>query len=136
MVVDDSEPWRSFVSSILGPESTLEIVCEVVDGPEAVEKAGRIHPDLILLDIGLPTLNGIEAANQIHEIALGSTILFVSQEADPDLVRAALNAGGRGYVLKFDAVDELLPAIMAVLGGDHFLSNGVKSTTSSDADAH
>jgi DNA-binding NarL/FixJ family response regulator len=126
MVADNFEPWRSFVSSMLGGECALEIVCEVVDGAGAVGKAEEIHPDLILLDIGLPALNGIEAANQIHQVALGSIILFVSQESDPDLVRAALNAGGRGYVLKADAVDELLPAITAVLRGDRFLSSGLK----------
>jgi DNA-binding NarL/FixJ family response regulator len=126
MVADDFEPWRSFVSSQLGKESALEIVCEVVDGPQAVGKAEEMHPDLILLDIGLPTLNGIETADRIHQNELGSIILFVSQESDPDLVRAALNAGGRGYVLKAEAADELLPAIMAVLRGDQFLSSGLR----------
>ena len=125
MVVDDSEAWRSFASSILGKESTLEIVCEVVDGPEAVGKAEKFRPDLILVDIGLPTLNGIEVVDQICQIASDSTILFVSQEDDPAIVRAALNAGGKGYVLKADAVDELLPAIAAVLRGDQFLSSGL-----------
>ena len=110
---------------MLGGESALEIVCEVLDGPAAVAKAEEIHPDLILMDIGLPRLNGIEAADQIQQIGLGSKILFVSQESDSDLVRAAFNAGGRGYVLKADAVDELLPAITAVLRGDQFLSSGL-----------
>jgi DNA-binding NarL/FixJ family response regulator len=131
MVADNFEPWRSFVSSMLGGETAFEIVCEVVDGPAAIGKAEEIHPDLILLDIGLPRLNGIEVAGQIRENALGSRILFVSQEGDPDLVRAALNAGGRGYVLKADAVDELLPAITAVLRGDRFLSSGLKGMSSS-----
>ncbi|HXX27440.1 MAG TPA: response regulator transcription factor [Terriglobales bacterium] len=131
MVADNFEPWRSFVSSMLGGESALEIVCEVVDGPAAVGKAEEMHPDLVLLDIGLPRLNGIEAADRIQQIALGSRILFVSQESDPDLVRAALSAGGRGYVLKADAVDELLPAITAVLRGDQFLSSGLKGMSSS-----
>jgi DNA-binding NarL/FixJ family response regulator len=131
MVADNFQPWRSFVSAMLGRESALEIVCEVLDGPAAVGKAEEIRPDLILLDIGLPRLNGIEVADQIQQIALGSRILFVSQDGDPDLVRAALNAGGRGYVLKADAVDELLPAIMAVLQGDQFLSSGLKGVSSS-----
>jgi len=118
---------------MLGGESALEIVCEVVDGPSAVRKAEEIHPDLILLDVGLPGLNGIEAADQIQQIAFSSRILFVSQQSDPDLVSAALNAGGLGYVLKADAVDELLLAIAVVLRGDRFLSSGVRPHSSTNS---
>lgn len=133
MVVDDFEPWRSFVSSMLLKEPNLQIVCEVADAVEAIGEANKIHPNLILLDIGLPSLNGIDAAYRIHQIAPGSRILFVSEQSDPDVVRTALDAGNGGYVLKSDAGDELLPAIMAVLRGDPFLSNSLKSALSSIA---
>jgi DNA-binding NarL/FixJ family response regulator len=133
MVVDDFEPWRSFVSSTLLKGSTLQIVCEVADAEEAIAEATKIQPNLILLDIGLPRLTGIEAAHQIHQVAPASRILFVSEQSDPDVVRTALDAGGGGYVLKSDAGDELLPAIMAVLRGDQFLSNTLKSALSSIA---
>jgi DNA-binding NarL/FixJ family response regulator len=125
MVVDDFEPWRGFVSSRLLKQSALQIVCEIADGLEAIEKAKKLQPDLLLMDIGLPTLSGIEAADQIRQITPTSKILFVSQDGDPDLVTAALNSGGGGYVLKDDVEDELLPAITAVLRGDQFLSTGL-----------
>ena len=133
MVVDDFEPWRNFVSSTLLKGSNLQIVCEVADAVEAIDEANKIQPNLILLDIELPGLNGIEAAHQIHQIAPGSRILFLSEQSDPDVVRTALDAGGGGYVLKSDAGAELLPAIMAVLRGDQFLSSGLKSALSSNA---
>jgi DNA-binding NarL/FixJ family response regulator len=133
MVVDDFEPWRNFVSATLLQGSNLEIVCEVADAAEAIDQANKIQPSLILLDIGLPSLNGIEAAHHIRQIAPESRILFVSEQRDPDVERTALDAGGGGYVLKSDAGDELLPAIMAVLRGDQFLSSGLKSALSSIA---
>jgi DNA-binding NarL/FixJ family response regulator len=127
MVVDDFEPWRNFVSSTLLKGSDLQIVCEAADAEEAIGEATKIQPNLILLDIGLPRLTGIEAALQIHQVAPASSILFVSEQSDPDVVKTALDAGGGGYVLKSDAGDELLSAIMAVLRGDQFLSSGLKS---------
>jgi DNA-binding NarL/FixJ family response regulator len=129
MVVDDFKPWRTFVSSKLLEESKLEIVCEVADGLEAVRNAEKMRPDLILLDVGLPSLNGIDAADRIKKIAPESRILFLSQQNDFEMVSEALRAGGRGYVLKSDAGDELLPAIIAVLRGDQFLSSGLKGMT-------
>ena len=133
MVIDDFEPWRNFISSTLLKESNLQIVCELADAVEAIGEANKIQPNLILLDIGLPGLNGIEAGQRIHQIAPGSRILFVSEQRDPDVVRAALDAGGGGYLLKSDAGDELLPAIIAVLRGDQFLSSSLKSALSSIA---
>ena len=133
MIVDDFEPWRSFVSARLLKEPNLQIVCEVADAVEAIGEANKIQPNLILLDIGLPSLNGIETAQQIFQIAPGSRILFVSEQSDPDVVIAALDAGGAGYVLKSDAGDELLTAITAVFRGDQFLSSSLKSVRSSIA---
>ena len=133
MIVDDFEPWRSFVSAMLMKEPNLQIVCEVADAVAAIGEANKVQPNLILLDIGLPILNGIEAAHQILQIAPGSRILFVSEQADPDVVMAAMEAGGAGYVLKSDAGDELLTAITAILRGDQFLSSSLKSALSSIA---
>ena len=130
MVVDDFGPWRSFVSSTLLREPNLQIVSEVADAVEAIGEARKIQPNLILLDIGLPNLNGIEAAYQILQIAPRSRILFVSEHSDPDVVMAALESGGAGYVLKSDAGDELLTAIMAVFRGDQFLSSSLKRACS------
>jgi DNA-binding NarL/FixJ family response regulator len=125
MVVDDSEPWREFVLSSLRPAKTLRVVYEASDGLEAVLKAEELKPDLILLDIGLPSLNGIEAARRILLRASQSKILFMSQESDPEVVQAALSAGGRGYIVKSHAGSEMLAAIEAVVRGEQYLSQGL-----------
>jgi DNA-binding NarL/FixJ family response regulator len=121
LVVEDHEAFRRFVCSTLKRRPRLQIVCEASDGLEAVRKAEELHPDLILLDVGLPSLNGIEAARRIRELSQKSKILFVSQESSVDLVHAAVAAGAKGYVLKMDAGKELLQAIDVVLQGGQFL---------------
>lgn len=122
LVVDDYEPWRGFALRTLQELPELQVVAEVSDGLEAVQKAQALKPDLILLDIGLPTINGIEAARRVLEDAPGTTILFVSQESASDIVQEALRTGARGYVLKSRAATELLPAVRAVLQGRQFVS--------------
>jgi CheY-like chemotaxis protein len=106
---------------MLGEGSELQIIGEASDGLEAVRKAEELHPDLILLDIGLPSLNGIEAARRIHKVSPESKILFVSQESSVDMVREALGTGASGYVYKPDAGSELLSAVDAVLRGEQFV---------------
>jgi len=110
----------------------LHVVAEVGDGLEAVQKAKELQPDLILLDIGLPSLDGLEAANRIRQVAPDAGIIFLTQNSDKDTVRAALSTGARGYVLKTDAGTELLAAVAAVLSGGHFLSSGVKGHDSAE----
>ena len=122
LVVDDYEPWRRFISTTLQKQLTLQIIGEAVDGLEAVQKAQQLQPDLILLDIGLPTLNGIEAARRIRELSPKSKILFLSENRSSDIVDEALRMGAGGYVVKSDAEGELLPAVNAVLGGERFVS--------------
>jgi DNA-binding NarL/FixJ family response regulator len=122
LVVDDFEPFRQLVCSTLGKKQDLQVICEVSDGLEAVQKAQELKPDLILLDIGLPTLNGIAAARQIRQLAPESKILFVSIESSPDLVHEAFSSGALGYVLKARIENDLLAAVEAVLEGKHFVS--------------
>ena len=122
LVVDDYEPWRRFVSTTFQKQPGLQIIGEAVDGLEAVQKARQLQPDLILLDIGLPTLDGIEAARRIRELSLKSKILFVSENRSWDIVEEALRTGAGGYVVKSDAAVELLLAVNAVLGGKRFVS--------------
>ncbi len=122
LLVDDYEPWRRFVRSKLESVAELQIVGEVSDGLKSVEQAKILQPDLILLDIGLPTINGIEAARRILEYSPLSKILFVSESRSRDIADEALKTGARGYVVKSDAATELLPAIKAVLEGKRFIS--------------
>ena len=123
LVVDDYEPFRCFISSTLATQPRLRVISEASDGLEAVQKAHDLRPDLILLDIGLPHLNGIQAARRIRKLSPDSKILFVSMESSPDLVQAALEAGALGYVVKSAAAVELMPAVEAVLGGKRFISS-------------
>jgi DNA-binding NarL/FixJ family response regulator len=125
LVVDDYGPFRQFICSTLRTRPELQIVGEVSDGLEAVHKAEELRPDLIVLDIGLPTLNGIEAARQIRKVAPEYKILFVSQESSADVVQEALALGARGYVVKAYAGSELLAAVEAVLQGRQFVSSGL-----------
>jgi DNA-binding NarL/FixJ family response regulator len=122
LVVDDFEPWRRFERLTLLARAELQIVGECSDGGEAIQKAHELKPDLVLLDIGLPTLNGIEAARRIHQVSPNSKILYVTENRSPEIAEEALSAGGGGYVLKSGAASELLPAINAVLEGKRFIS--------------
>jgi len=103
------------------------VAAEAADGLEAVQKAQELNPDVILLDIGLPNLNGLEAANRIRKVAPDAKIIFLSQNSDRDVIRAALAAGAHGYILKVDAGRELLTAVDTAVGGNHFLGNGINS---------
>jgi DNA-binding NarL/FixJ family response regulator len=134
LVVEDFIPFRSFLRSLLQQRPEWQVVAEVLDGLQAVQKAKELSPDLILLDIGLPNLNGIEAARQIREIAPKSRILFVSQESSADVVHEALALGAYGYVLKLNAASELSAAVEAVLKGTRFVSSGLDGHGSSGAD--
>ena len=124
LLVDDFEPFRSMVSELLGKQQGLEVVGLAADGQEAIKKAEELQPDLIILDLSLPKLNGIEAARQILLVSPRSIILFLSANSSPDIATEALRTGARGYVIKADIMTELLVAIDAVLSGKRFLSDG------------
>jgi len=122
MVVEDFQSFRSFICSKLAQKPEVQVICEASDGLEAVQKAEELKPDLILLDIGLPTLNGLAAARRIRGFAPESKIIFSTQETSPDFVQEALSLGAWGYVFKVHAERDLLPAINAVLSGHQFVS--------------
>ena len=127
LVVDDFEPWRRSVCSILKVHPELHVVGEAADGWEAVQKARELKADLILLDMSMPGLNGIDAARRIRQIVPGTKMLFLTQVNDKDLVRAAFDTGAQAYILKTDASSRvLLSAIHAVLRGERFVSSGIK----------
>jgi len=131
LVVEDYEPFQRFVRSTLAERPALQIVGEVADGLEAVLKAEELKPDLILLDIGLPSLNGMDAARRIATIAPESKIVFLSQESSPEVIQEARNLGAWGYVIKVKAGTELLAAVDAVLQGKQFF--GGTSAPSQDS---
>ena len=122
LVVEDSAAFRQYICQTLAKSSGLQVVGEVSDGLEAVQSALALKPDLILLDIGLPSLDGIKAARRIRSVAPESKIIFVSQETSPELMEEALGLGAVGYVVKARALHDLLPAIEAVVLGRQFVS--------------
>jgi DNA-binding NarL/FixJ family response regulator len=122
LVVDDSEAIRRGVCTLLEgqPELVVSIAC---DGLEAVQQAQEQQPDVILLDIGLPRLNGIEAARRIRRVAPESKILFLSQYDTWATAREALKTGAAGYVVKSDAASELIRGVWSVYEGKSFVSS-------------
>ena len=122
LVVDDFEPWRRHVASTLGESARWRIVGEAADGPDAIEKAAHLRPDLILLDVGLPTLNGIEAARRILAHDPSVRILFVSEHQSWEIAEAALCTGARGYICKSDSGRELSRAMDAIIDGGRFVA--------------
>jgi len=127
LVVEDCEPWRRHFSTALQKQPELQVIGEVSDGLEAVQNAQELQPDLILLDIGLPSLNGLEVARRIRKVSPASRILFVSENRSADIAEEALSTGASGYVVKSDTGSELLPAVKAVLEGKRFISASLAS---------
>jgi len=133
MLVDDFKPFRKFLCETLEKLQNVQVVSEVSDGLDAVQKASELNPDVILLDIGLPSLNGIEAARQIRKVAPESKIIFLSQESSPAVVEDCLNLGALGYVVKMYAGRELLKALEAVCHGMRFVSDGLTTNTTTSS---
>jgi len=128
LVVDDFEPWRRFISTAIEQEPQLLLIGEVSDGLEAVQKSKELKPDLILLDLGLPKLDGMAAARQIRTVSPKSKILFMTQESSAAVVREAMEIGA-GFLVKTDAGTELLAAVVGVMSGEQFLSTTAQSDT-------
>jgi DNA-binding NarL/FixJ family response regulator len=122
LVVEDFAAFRQFITATLASMTGLQVIGEVSDGLEAVQKSRELQPDLILLDIGLPSLDGIEAARRIRKLAPASKIIFVTQESSVDVVQVAVDLGANGYVVKAQAGRDLVAAVEAVLSGKSFFS--------------
>jgi DNA-binding NarL/FixJ family response regulator len=123
LIVEDFVPFRQYICSTLAKKPELQVIGEASDGLEAVQKADELKPDLVLLDIGLPSLNGIDAARQIRKLSPESKIIFLSQESSADVIEAALSLGAWAYVLKMRAESDLLAAVDSVLRGNRFVSS-------------
>lgn len=126
LVVDDFAKFRDYVCSVLEKDSRFKIVGQASDGLEAVNKAAELKPDLVLLDVGLPELNGLEAARQMRKLVPLAKILFISQDFSFEVVEAALRLGAHGYIYKLQTSKELLPGIEAVTNNLYFISGLIK----------
>jgi DNA-binding NarL/FixJ family response regulator len=125
LVVDDSRVWRQSVCALLHQYLDRVVICEGSDGLEAVQKSQELQPDLVLLDIGLPNLNGLAAARQIRSVAPRSRVLFVTSYDWPELSHEAMNLGALGLVVKSEAARDLLPAISTILRDEQFFGSEV-----------
>src|SRR3954452_18099837 len=126
LVVDDFEPIRNLVCLKLQDDPQLQVVWQASDGLEAVQKTEELQPELILLDISLPNLNGLEAARRIRRLSPSSKIVFVSQESSTHVIEEALRIGAKGYIVKADVTRELLPGVAAILRGHVFISSHMR----------
>jgi DNA-binding NarL/FixJ family response regulator len=115
LMADDFSAWRVAARKIVEMCPTWKVIAEAGDGLEAVEKATKLQPDVVLLDVGMPVLNGIEAATRIKQTSPASKIIFLTQDVDVELRVAALSTGAEAYVLKAGAVCDLRPAVKAAL---------------------
>src|SRR6266576_2611239 len=127
LVVEDNKSFLNFVTSTLHRQPNVRSVGEAQNGIDAVERAEALQPDLILLDIGLPGLNGIAVAHRIRRLVPDARILFLTQETDAEIVGEAFDLGAWGYVIKAQAGKELLLAVEAILSGKKFVSDGLNS---------
>jgi DNA-binding NarL/FixJ family response regulator len=127
LLVDDHLDFRKLLRSMLEEKTGCVVIGEASNGLEAVEQAKEIQPDLILLDLSLPKLNGMEAGRRIRKICPHSKIIFLSQDDSPQIVHGALRLGAAGYLLKSDAI-ELPLAVNAILQGKVFVSRRVKDS--------
>ena len=114
LIADDHPVVRRGLKALLAGYPDCEVVGEAADGVEAVEKAERLKPDVIILDIGMPRMDGLEACRRIRKTVPEAEVLIVTQHDSAQMMREALAAGARGYVVKVNTVRDLFPAIEAV----------------------
>ena len=126
LVVDDSSHWRSFVLRYFEAKTDYEIIGVAVNGLEAIQKASELRPDVILMDVNLPGVGGIEATRQICEIYPASKVIFLSLLNDSAIVDAGFKVGGLGYILKRDVGHDLLAGIRVILDGEQFVSRSLR----------
>ena len=124
LIAEDHQEMRENIRRVLEPE--FEVVGAVGDGRALIEEATRINPDVLLVDISMPALNGIEAVTQLRKQGSIARVVFLTVEEDPNWVRAALRAGGLGYVIKMSMATELQTAIRNACAGRIFVSPTVR----------
>jgi DNA-binding NarL/FixJ family response regulator len=127
LVVDDHAIVRRTICGLLSLDPNLEVVCQTASGEEAVQKAQELQPDLVLMDISLPKMSGIEAARQVRNVSPKSYIIFLSQHDSWRMANEAMKVGGHGYITKIDAASELLTAIRSVREGNRLASQRIRA---------
>jgi DNA-binding NarL/FixJ family response regulator len=126
LVVDDSLPWQGFVVRHVETETEFKVIAIAGDGSDAVRKAKELRPDVILMDLCLPDISGVEVTRQIRKLCPHSKILFLSMHDEFEIIQAAFDAGASGYVLKWDSGRDLIPGIRAILLGRQFVSPSLR----------
>ena len=132
ILAEDHHLVRQGIRSLLEKTSDIEILAEAENGQEAVKLAERLTPDVLVMDIAMPRLNGIQAADQIRSLGLTTQVVILSMYSDETLVRQALRAGVRGYLLKRSVVEELLLAVRAARSGEIYLSPAISQVMMTD----
>lgn len=125
LLVEDHTIVREGLRALLSRYDSLSVVGEACDGVEAIERVEELHPDIVLMDIAMPRMNGIEATRIIHQRFPNSKVIILTQYGDKYYVRSLLKAGASGYILKDALRDDLIRAIKIVLAGDSFIHSAV-----------
>lgn len=132
LLADDHSIVRKGLRSILEEDTSLEVVGEAANGREAVELCQALQPHIVVMDVGMPQLNGLEAALQVQRVATGTKVIILSMYRDETYLLRALTAGARGYLLKDAAEEEILPAVRAVIRGNTYFSPSISQTLLDD----
>jgi two-component system, NarL family, response regulator NreC len=136
LLADDHAVVRQGFKMILAAQPDMEIVGEAGNGREALDLAGQLHPDVIVMDVAMPELNGIEATRRVADVSPRSRVLALSMHKDSVYVREILRAGARGYLLKDSIASDLLAAVRAIARGEGYLSPGVSDAVLNDYRRH
>ena len=127
LVVDDFPQWQRFLRTKLESERNLRIIAVANNGLDGVQQAAELQPDLVLMDLSMPVMNGLDATRRIRKISPGTRIIFLTENPHRDLVLAAFEAGACGYILKSDSAADLVPGIRAVLENSRFVSASLRA---------
>lgn len=127
LIADDYAALRQNIKLLVSRQHDIEVVGEAGDGESAAELAAKLSPDVVLMDVSMPKLSGIEAARKILKNNASARIIIMSTHSEKHFVEAALEAGILGYVLKTSIADDLVPALRSVMAGESFLSPKIRS---------
>jgi DNA-binding NarL/FixJ family response regulator len=137
LLADDYPVVRKGLKASIEEEASLKVIAEAADGQEALELIKKLHPQLAILDIDMPKLDGLAVAKEIARLKLDTKIIFLSFHKDEDIFRAALAAGGQGYLIKDSAMGEIVVAIQTVISGKLYMSSAIAlQLLSSDASSN